>query len=181
MKWLLNPQIVDEIFGEAEQRFFLRVLRYVMEFSRGMNLPIGMLIVHIPEAFSLNDKTKPLPRDRMVVETARLLGKSIRLSDVVGALGEDSFYVFLPKCDGTGIKHVMDRVNRNLRELKSKLNVASEFKLKFRQFIWTPQNPDTVDDLVKKGLELLEEARSDAKTCPNHSNKNYRNDNFVIC
>ncbi len=148
----------NDISGESEQRFFLRVLRYVMEFSRAMNYPMGMLIVHIPEAISALDG-KPIIRDRMMVETAKLLGKTLRQSDIVGALGNDSFYAFLPKCDVLGAEIVTSRLNENFQDLKERLACSSEFDLRLGQLIWTPENSDTAEDMIKKGLKLLEEIR----------------------
>jgi len=155
-----NTAFADEISGEADRRFFLRVLRYVMEFSKNMNFSMGMLIIHVPQATSIDGT--PMIHDKLVVETAKVLGKSTRMSDIVGKLGEDSFYGFFPKCDKEGLSLIINRINSNLREMKSKLG-CSNFKLGLKQFIWTPKSSETIDDLVSIGYELLEESRRETK------------------
>ena len=149
----------DEVLGISEQRYFMRVLRYVMEFSRSMKFPLGMLVAHVPPAFSIMDK-KPIIHDRVIVEVAKLFSKSIRFSDVTGMLGNDSFYIFLPKCDEKGMALVTKRIINNMNEFKSQISCTPDYKLHFKQFLWTPKDPQSIEDLVKKGLEMLDDVRS---------------------
>lgn len=153
-----DTSLSTQLSGDAEQRFFLRVLRYVMEFSRGMNFPMGMIIVQTPIALSMTD-FKPINRDIMNVQIAKMIGNSVRLSDVVGALGTDSFYIFLPKCDEAGMEQVKNRLTKNFIAMKPRLQCNPDFKMNQAELLWTPKSKDNVDDLIKKGLKLLEEIR----------------------
>lgn len=147
----------EDIQHHSEKLFFQTLLKYVMNFAKVMKVPTGVMVVRVPAKFDGKNIAKPIHRDRMMIEVAKILDNSVRTTDVVGALDSDAFYILFPKCNESGLKIVLDRIQKNSSVLQTKLNCSPNYALITRKFLWNPTDPETVDELVQKGKDLLQQ------------------------
>lgn len=156
---IANEQLVNSVdyWRDSEKVFFQSLLRYVMNFAKTMKVPTGVMVVKVPQKFDGHNIAKLVHRDRMMIEVAKILNDSIRESDVVGALDMDAFYVLFPKCNEAGLKLVLDRIDKNSDVFQTKLNCSPDFRLSIQKFIWTPDNTETLDEVVQLGKSFLQQ------------------------
>lgn len=154
-----TSELEDQLTGETSRQGFVTLLRYVLEFSREMNYPIALLVVCLRKLPQLNQLYGHGTGDRAILEVARLLGRTVRRSDISGRLGADEFYVFLPKCTSNYASLVKARLGNELRSLNAERKFPCDLELSSAAVEWLPGGSESVEDLVFHAETVMREVK----------------------
>jgi two-component system cell cycle response regulator len=108
----------------------------------------------------INDEFGHDEGDQALINTARILKKTFRESDIIGRMGGDEFAVFLtndsePNSENKIIKHVMENLksfneqNQHRYRLSLSLGIAHE----------NPEHPCPIDKLITQADKLMYEQK----------------------
>ena len=100
----------DALTGAMNQRSFERVANRMIEFGDRMEQPCVVLRTDFAGLGHINHAHGFDVGDRALGEAARILGESVRGSDLVGRLGSDEFGVLLFGADAEAAGLVVERV-----------------------------------------------------------------------
>jgi diguanylate cyclase (GGDEF)-like protein len=98
--------LYNRIFFDAE---FTRI-------ERGRSFPVSFIIADINGLKEANDLHGHAHGDRLIVQTAKLLGKAMRADDILARLGGDEFAVIMPRADAATAETVIARLRSSQAE-----------------------------------------------------------------
>lgn len=83
------------------------------------NLPCTIMVIDIDDFKSVNDVCGHMRGDEVILQTAKILGKTFRSSDLIGRFGGDEFMVFMPGCNNAEIavmraQHILDSAAKEI-------------------------------------------------------------------
>jgi len=100
----------DGMTGLANHRTFQERLREEIVRSRAENTPLALLLVDVDHFKAYNDRFGHPAGDQALKIVARLLGDSLRASDLAARYGGEEFAAILPATGATGAGTVAERV-----------------------------------------------------------------------
>ena len=97
---------------------------------------------------SINDNLGHLEGDRALVDTANLLRKSFRETDIMARIGGDEFVVLIT--EPSDAKVILRRLYQNLERHNSKGSRPYHIALSIGMAHYNPLFPSTIEDLVRQ-------------------------------
>lgn len=106
--------VTDELTGIYNRRGFLTVAEQQLKMARRLKKGVLLLSADLDDLKDINDTLGHKEGDLALVETAKILKKSFRESDVIGRLGGDEFVVFQIENTETTSEILTARLQKNL-------------------------------------------------------------------
>ena len=107
----------DPLTGLANRRA-LHMTVTNWQFHSKVGIPVSVLLIDVDHFKRVNDEYGHDEGDRVLVELARQLQASIRLSDLVVRYGGEEFIIWLPSVDRTRAEFTAQRVHKHIRQVQ---------------------------------------------------------------
>lgn len=88
------------------------------QFHSKVGTPVSVLLIDVDHFKRVNDENGHDEGDRVLVELARQLQASIRLSDLVVRYGGEEFIIWLPSVDRTKAEFTAQRVHKHIHKIQ---------------------------------------------------------------
>ena len=146
---------IDSMTGVLNRREGFMELEAIIAQSHAEHRPVTICLLDLNNLKYVNDHFGHLEGDEMIVQTARMITKNIKKTDVVFRLGGDEFLIIFRRCNGELAEMVLDRIEREIE----KYNAASgkPFNISWCSGIeeWNELKMDTVEDLIRTADEKM--------------------------
>lgn len=106
----------DELTGLYNRRGFKQLSEHQLNMSKRSQRPATMLFVDLDNLKQVNDKQGHPVGDLAICETADILRKLLRTTDVIGRLGGDEFIVLMPDTANGAVENALVRLQEMLDE-----------------------------------------------------------------
>jgi diguanylate cyclase (GGDEF)-like protein len=160
---LRNESLIDELTNLYNRRGFLTLAGNHLKLAERMHSTFSLVFIDLDGMKQINDSFGHLAGDRALVETADLLGRCVRQSDIVARLGGDEFVLLLT----TVTDDTEAAIRRRLQEQLDYLNTQSDrqYALSFSVGIVTTVADDsvTLEALLKEADSLMYRQKQDRK------------------
>jgi len=100
----------DTLTGAYNRRYFLEAAERILQQGRRSGLPTSLLILDIDHFKGVNDRFGHGVGDLVIRETARILGGTLRATDLAARWGGEEFVALLPHADLEAGRLVAERV-----------------------------------------------------------------------
>lgn len=117
---------LDPLTELKNRRHFFELIRQEMNRSRRYNQPLSLIMLDIDHFKSVNDEFGHLVGDRVIVEVAKKINKTLRRVDVACRYGGEEFAVLLPE---TPLNQAVMVADRLWRIISKQPTVSSELKI----------------------------------------------------
>jgi diguanylate cyclase (GGDEF)-like protein/PAS domain S-box-containing protein len=160
---LRDMTFIDELTGLYNRRGFLALARQHINISSRAQKDILLLFADLDGMKKINDELGHQQGDMALIDTANVLKKTFRESDIIARIGGDEFVVLaMGKGDGD-VNILKERLAKNLQ-----LHNESEgrpYKLSLSMGVTTYQNPaaHTVNVLMANADKLMYEQKKRRK------------------
>jgi len=164
---LRNESLIDELTQLYNRRGFLTLAGNHLKLAERMHSVFSLVFIDLDGMKRINDSLGHLAGDRALVETADLLGKCVRQSDIVARLGGDEFVLLLT----TVTDDTEAVIRRRLQEQLDSLNGQPDrpYLLRFSVGIVTATASEsvTLEALLKEADSLMYRQKQDRKAREN--------------
>lgn len=149
----------DCLTGLLNRATFMERLAEVIEEARLARKPCALLLVSVSGLGNINDTFGIEIGDEVLITVARLLGRLVRRSDVVGRLGSNKFAIILID-SGPGIMRVVaDRLMGAVSEATIETSTSKLAASITIGAVCLPEYATTADGAVTAALKALDRAR----------------------
>lgn len=142
----------DELTGLYNRRGFFTLVEYLLRMAKRQDRGMFMLYADLDNLKQINDAYGHQEGDLALIETANLLKKNYRESDIIARIGGDEFVVISAGTPGDCIDTILKRLQQALEAYNAKRN-RRPYALSLSAGIafYDPKNPCSIDELLAQG------------------------------
>jgi len=146
---LREAAITDALTGLFNRRGFLTLAEQQIHLAQRNKRNMALIFLDLNNMKQINDKFGHKEGDRALIDTANLLRRTFRESDIMARMGGDEFAVLLTEPSKRDIDHIIfEHIHRNLKSHNEQSDRA--YRLSFSMGIahYDPERPSSVGDLL---------------------------------
>ena len=142
----------DELTGLYNRRGFFTLVEYLLKMAKRQDRGMFMLYADLDNLKQINDAYGHQEGDLALIESANLLRKNYRESDIIARIGGDEFVVISAGTPGDCIDTILKRLQQALEAYNAKRN-RRPYALSISAGIayYDPENPCSIDELLAQG------------------------------
>ncbi|HMK49793.1 MAG TPA: CHASE4 domain-containing protein [Thermodesulfovibrionales bacterium] len=154
----------DELTGLYNRRGFLTLVEQQLKLAARMKRGLLLVFADLDGMKEINDSLGHQEGDRALTDTASILGKTFRDSDIIARYGGDEFVVLSLESDDKGADAITSRLYENL--VDHNMNENRPYKLSVSVGIsrYDPEMPSTVDSLLMLADNVMYEQKRHKRT-----------------
>lgn len=148
----------DFLTNLNNRRTLFERLEYEMKRAARTKEPLSVLLMDIDHFKKVNDTHGHLVGDKILIEVAKLVKSSIRITDIPGRYGGEEFLVILPACDAHGAMRVAETIRQNVQnaEFEAGLKITISGGIKLLEH-------ETADELIDAADQNLYRAKKNGR------------------
>jgi diguanylate cyclase (GGDEF)-like protein len=148
----------DELTGIMNRRAIVAGAEREVAVARRTGRPLAVAYVDIDHFKQINDRFGHEAGDRVIVEVARIIAKTCRVTDLVGRYGGEEFCIILPGVGKEGANVFGERLMKAIR--LHRFNHGEEVTCS-AGIAWTVEHPDqTWPELIGTADQALYQAKA---------------------
>lgn len=151
---------LDHLTQVANFRSFVDKLEAEIVRSRRYQHVFSLAYLDLDNFKIVNDKFGHEEGNKLLQETASLIQKEIRKTDLLGRLGGDEFAILMPETDQTSAREVLNRIKAKFMLEMQKKNYPVSMSI---GCITVYDASATADDIIKKADSLMYMVKSSSK------------------
>jgi diguanylate cyclase (GGDEF)-like protein/PAS domain S-box-containing protein len=155
--------ITDELTGLYNKRGFLNMVRQQLKVSRRQQRGLLLFFIDLDHMKWINDTLGHNSGDHALVETAGLLNRTFRTSDILGRIGGDEFAIVAIDASPSGKETIMERLKQNLEELNSTGKRDYALSLSVGAVHYDPDELCTIDEMIARADSAMYEDKRSKK------------------
>lgn len=159
---LESLSLVDELTGLKNRRAFYALAQQEIKAARRDGRMLALLFIDLNDLKPINDKHGHAAGDVVLRETAQVLARSSRESDIVARLGGDEFVILARVADELSADTILQRLDENVEMFNAQPENRFKLDLSVGMVIVDPSNDD--EDitalLAKADAYMYEEKRA---------------------
>jgi diguanylate cyclase (GGDEF)-like protein/PAS domain S-box-containing protein len=152
--------LTDDLTGLYNRRGLFALGEHMMRTARRHETGLGVLFLDLDGLKEINDHFGHQRGDDALRETAALLRKSIRESDVVARAGGDEFVVVAEE-DGTAVAELAQRLHRRLAAANASGERPFQLRASTGAVYWSHTEKATLHELIERAdARMYEDKRA---------------------
>jgi diguanylate cyclase (GGDEF)-like protein/PAS domain S-box-containing protein len=155
--------ITDELTGLYNRRGFFTLTEQFLKLARRQKKGIFILYADVDNLKEINDSFGHKEGDMALIETADILKKNYRESDIIARIGGDEFVVVPIGTAGDDIDIITSRFEKSLEICNSKRNREYTLSLSYGLASYDPGNPCSIDELLTQADKTMYEHKKQKK------------------
>jgi diguanylate cyclase (GGDEF)-like protein/PAS domain S-box-containing protein len=152
---LRSLSLRDELTGLYNRRGFITLATQELRMADRLKRGIFILYADLDGLKGINDTMGHKEGDRAIKETADVLKKTFRNSDVIGRIGGDEFVIIPIGAAGDNIEIITDRLQKNLDTGNEQIGRRYKLSLSIGIAYYDPDNPVTIENLLTEADALM--------------------------
>lgn len=151
----------DSLTGCLNRQAFDAVFRTLQRSTLRYQRPLSALLIDIDHFKQINDQHGHLSGDHVLKETASLIDRMQRKSDVIARWGGEEFFVLLPECSLNDAMRLAEQIRLRIRSHHFGLYPAHVVTLSIG--VAQYDNMESADDLFRRLDKALYAAKSQGR------------------
>jgi len=147
---LRTLSLVDELTGIYNRRGFLTLAERDLKLAKRTNTPRLLLFIDLDQMKTINDTLGHQEGDLALIDTASILKKSFRDSDIIARIGGDEFVVLAPGASSSHAGILVSRLQGNVGLHNETGNRRFKLSLSLGITQYSPESPCSVDELLSR-------------------------------
>jgi diguanylate cyclase (GGDEF)-like protein len=149
--------ITDELTGLYNRRGFFTLTEQFLKLARRQKKGIFILYADVDNLKEINDSFGHKEGDMALIETADILKKNYRESDIIARIGGDEFVIIPIGTAKDNIDIITTRFEKCIEIYNSKSNREYKLSLSYGLAYYDPANPCSIDELLSQADKTMYE------------------------
>ena len=149
--------LVDDLTGLRNRRSFLAVAEALLLGAQRNQRNLALLYIDLDNMKEINDQYGHSVGDRALIETAELLCRTFRESDIIARLGGDEFCVLLDD-DGVGSEDAIERLTENVHSRADGPGPSISLSVGLARYRW--DDPCPIEGLIEQADTAMYEHKA---------------------
>ena len=146
---LREAAVTDPLTGLFNRRGFFRLAEQQLNIAERKERSMMLLYLDINNMKEINDKFGHKQGDQALTDTAALLSKTFRESDIIARMGGDEFAVLLTEPSGPDVGHIISwHIQHNLKNHNKLRGRRYRLSISMGIAYYDPQRPCSISDLL---------------------------------
>ena len=154
-KALERASVEDELTGLYNRRGFMTLVEQQLKIGRRSGKQSFLIFSDLDRLKPINDTFGHQAGDQALVDTARVLKKTFRDSDIVARVGGDEFAVAVVDCKKEGIEMMTNRLKKNIAEYNQDHPAPYSLGLSLGVTPCDPEEPVDLEQLLNRADRAL--------------------------
>ena len=156
--------IVDDLTGVYNRRGFITLAQQQLKLADRTRKRMDLFFIDLDGMKRINDELGHKEGDVAIVETAGILRRTFRKSDIIGRLGGDEFAVLaIDSGNGSKGEDLEGRLHAILESHNKPESRKFKLSLSVGAVSYDPDNPAALDHLIAKADKLMYEEKMSKK------------------
>jgi diguanylate cyclase (GGDEF)-like protein/PAS domain S-box-containing protein len=156
---LRTMTLIDELTGLYNRRGFLAFAEQQVRTAERTGSSLWLLFADLDGLKKINDTHGHSEGDQALVDTAMILQRTFRESDVIGRIGGDEFSVLAVETAPAGVATMVDRLNEQIERHNQMANRPYKLSVSVGSARYDPLHPRTLEELLAEGDALMYERK----------------------
>jgi diguanylate cyclase (GGDEF)-like protein len=154
---LRTISITDQLTGLFNRRGFYILAQKHLEIAKRKKRKFSVLFLDLDDLKNINDEFGHSTGDQALADTASILKKSFRTSDVVARIGGDEFSVLITEPSSQeNIQHIISaNIQEKLDEYNNQADRDYRLTLSTGMSHFRPKHPSSIDELLARADKLM--------------------------
>ena len=153
---LRESSLTDELTNLLNRRGFIALSEKQLQISKRYKKPFSILFLDLNDMKTINDAFGHKMGDLALTDTAHILKKTFRSSDIIARIGGDEFTVLMVESENSDIqKLAVENILRNVRVHNQKMKRSYKLSFSIGAASFDPKNPCSIDDLLVQADVLM--------------------------
>lgn len=149
--------LVDDLTGLYNRRGFFSLAEHQFKQTKRSHKSMLLFFGDLDALKNINDTLGHYAGDQALIDTANLLRKTFRETDVMARIGGDEFVVLIT--EPSDAKGILRRWHQNLEQFNSRGGRSYRLELSIGIAHYNPLFPSTIEDLVRQADSSMYEAK----------------------
>ena len=155
---LRNSSIKDELTGLLNRRGLLKEAAPYFDFARRQKEKLLLLFIDLDGMKKINDEFGHNEGDNALMQTAQLLNRSFRSSDIIARLGGDEFIVLVTDLNANK-EEAITRLNENLKAYNNSETRAHKLAFSIGVATLEPERMTCFEELLEQADQAMYEQK----------------------
>lgn len=156
---LRELSLVDELTGLSNRRGFNILANHFIDISSRMNLKAAIIFADLDWLKTINDSFGHAEGDQALIETANLLKRTFRSSDIIARLSGDEFVILASESCENSAEEVLSRFKARLEDFNSNPDRKYPLSISFGMAHYAPGQPKSLDELMQEADKAMYEEK----------------------
>ncbi|MFZ3136839.1 MAG: GGDEF domain-containing protein [Thermodesulfovibrionales bacterium] len=153
----------DELTGMYNRRGFFTLAEQQLKLSRRMKIGICMLYADVDNLKDINDAFGHKEGDMALIETANILKKTFRESDIIARIGGDEFVVIPVGIHGDYADIIITRLQKSIDIFNEERKHHYKLSMSLGIAYYNPERPCSIDELLEQADKLMYEQKREKR------------------
>jgi diguanylate cyclase (GGDEF)-like protein len=146
-----NLALRDELTGLYNRRGFFTLIEHQLKLTKRKKTGMFLLYADLDDLKVINDTWGHREGDVALIETAKILRKNYRESDIIARIGGDEFVVFPAGTSDDDSEKILDRLYNAFLHHRAQSNLAYKLSISAGISFYNPASPCSIDELLALG------------------------------
>ena len=155
---LRNSSLKDELTGLLNRRGLLKQAAPYFDFARRQKEKLLLLFIDLDGMKKINDEFGHNEGDNALIQTAQILNRSFRSSDIIARLGGDEFIVLVTDLNANK-EEAITRLNENLKAFNNSEKRAHKLAFSIGVATLEPERMTCFEELLEQADQAMYEQK----------------------
>jgi two-component system, cell cycle response regulator len=152
---LVQMSLLDDLTGLYNRRGFKTLIEQQVKEARRSKKPLVLFLIDIDQMKQINDQFGHLMGDTAIKDTANLIKRSFRESDIVSRWGGDEFIVLGVDTLTDSISIIKKRLQNNLQTYNANNKQPFKLSLSIGDVIKQCDSPNSLEELIEEADQKM--------------------------
>lgn len=156
-----NMAITDALTGIYNRRGFIALAEQQIKTASRNKEQMRLFYIDVDSMKEINDKLGHVAGDQSLIETANVLRRTFRKSDIIARIGGDEFVILAIDVKGIDSQVFSERLRNNIDELNRKESRSYKLGLSWGAAAYDPETPTSLHQLMSEADQIMYTRKND--------------------